>query len=239
MRSVDLGPAGCRACAMTICGVMTPRPPITRYAVDLGPARCRACAMTIVSDDPSSPPITHNYSALVRHRWPCVRSMESFQDTHYADLRDPKSWKEMLGAAICVLCAALAAGLTVGLMSLDPLELEVKRRVGTPDERRHAEKVSDYFERHTVCIVQKATTHSFTSFTVFTHPPQIPPTDLPAHRPAPPPPGDAPALQLASQRGAAHLPRGARAFLHGGAALRDGHPHLRVRTRFFAPLSID
>lgn len=69
--------------------------------------------------------------------------MESFQDTHYADLRDPKSWKEMLGAAICVLCAALAAGLTVGLMSLDPLELEVKRRVGTPDERRHAEKVGE------------------------------------------------------------------------------------------------
>ncbi len=29
-----------------------------------------------------------------------------------------------------------------GLMSLDPLELEVKRRVGTEDERKHAEKVS-------------------------------------------------------------------------------------------------
>lgn len=28
-----------------------------------------------------------------------------------------------------------------GLMSLDPLELEVKRRVGTEDERKHAEKV--------------------------------------------------------------------------------------------------
>ena len=65
-----------------------------------------------------------------------------FQDSNYADLRDPKSWKEMGGAVACVLCAALAAGLTVGLMSLDPLELEVKRRVGTADERRHAEKVS-------------------------------------------------------------------------------------------------
>lgn len=28
-----------------------------------------------------------------------------------------------------------------GLMSLDPLELEVKRRVGTEEERKHAEKV--------------------------------------------------------------------------------------------------
>jgi hypothetical protein len=31
----------------------------------------------------------------------------------YANLRDPKSWEQLGGAAICVLCAALAAGLTV------------------------------------------------------------------------------------------------------------------------------
>lgn len=33
-------------------------------------------------------------------------------------------------------------------MSLDPLELEVKRRVGTDDERRHAEKICPLISRH-------------------------------------------------------------------------------------------
>eukprot|EP00952_Eustigmatos_sp_NYUAD-ZCMA_P002088 9350-Eustigmatos_ZCMA.PRE.1 len=76
----------------------------------------------------------------------------------------------MGGTAFCVLCAAMAAGLTVvsigvlvlssyrpsdsatcqpsmrafmsqGLMSLDPLELEVKRRVGTEKERAMASRV--------------------------------------------------------------------------------------------------
>ncbi len=57
-------------------------------------------------------------------------------------------WYQLVGAVVCVLCAAFAAGLTVGLMSLDPLELEVKRRVGTPDERKHAEKICPLIARH-------------------------------------------------------------------------------------------
>lgn len=66
----------------------------------------------------------------------------------YADLRNPKSWEQLGGAAACVLCAALAAGLTVGLMSLDPLELEVKRRVGTAEERKYAERICPLISRH-------------------------------------------------------------------------------------------
>jgi metal transporter CNNM len=66
----------------------------------------------------------------------------------YADMRDIGSWYQLGGAVVCVICAAFAAGLTVGLMSLDPLELEVKRRVGTPEERKHAEKICPLIAPH-------------------------------------------------------------------------------------------
>ena len=66
----------------------------------------------------------------------------------YANMDAANFWYQLVGAVVCVLCAAFAAGLTVGLMSLDPLELEVKRRVGTPDERKHAEKICPLIARH-------------------------------------------------------------------------------------------
>lgn len=37
-------------------------------------------------------------------------------------------------AFLCVLFAAFASGLTIGLMSMDELELEIKERVGTEEE---------------------------------------------------------------------------------------------------------
>ena len=39
---------------------------------------------------------------------------------------------------LCVLCAAMASGLTIGLLSLDTLDLEIKQRVGTAEEKQHA-----------------------------------------------------------------------------------------------------
>lgn len=39
----------------------------------------------------------------------------SYQDAHhgYADLSTTKSWEQLGGAFVCVVCAALGAGLTV------------------------------------------------------------------------------------------------------------------------------
>lgn len=39
---------------------------------------------------------------------------------------------------LCVLFAALASGLTIGLLSLNTLDLEIKQRVGTTAEQKHA-----------------------------------------------------------------------------------------------------
>jgi len=44
-------------------------------------------------------------------------------------------------AILCVLGAALASGLTVGLISTDRLELEIKQRVGSPAEQWQAKRL--------------------------------------------------------------------------------------------------
>jgi hypothetical protein len=55
----------------------------------------------------------------------------------YATFKDPDDIVNLCVAFACVLCAAMAAGLTIGLMSIDPLELEIKQRVGTVEECRY------------------------------------------------------------------------------------------------------
>jgi len=60
----------------------------------------------------------------------------------FAAFDDSNNWLNFLGATICLVCAATAAGLTLGLVSLDPLELELKFRAGTSKEQAYAAKVS-------------------------------------------------------------------------------------------------
>lgn len=47
-----------------------------------------------------------------------------------------RNWVDLTMAFFCVLFAACASGLTIGLMSMDELELEIKERVGTEEEVR-------------------------------------------------------------------------------------------------------
>ena len=57
-------------------------------------------------------------------------------------------------AAICVTVAALAAGLTMGLLSLDPLMLLIKMRAGaTPQERAQAEQLLPIVKQHHLLLV--------------------------------------------------------------------------------------
>jgi len=43
-------------------------------------------------------------------------------------------------AALCVVCAALAAGLTMGFMSQDAIEIEIKAQCGSDAEKKQAKK---------------------------------------------------------------------------------------------------
>jgi len=53
----------------------------------------------------------------------------------------------------CLLCAAVAAGLTQGMISLDPLELAIKVRSGTSDEVKYANKLLPLVRQHHYLLV--------------------------------------------------------------------------------------
>jgi metal transporter CNNM len=60
------------------------------------------------------------------------------------------SWVwNVLAATICVLIAALAAGLTLGMLGLDPLMLLIKERAAeSPVEREQARKLIPIINQH-------------------------------------------------------------------------------------------
>jgi metal transporter CNNM len=65
-------------------------------------------------------------------------------------------WDEILNIAmvlICVLCAALAAGLTMGLLSLAPRNLQVKAMIGEEEEAKAAESVLPLIHNHHLLLV--------------------------------------------------------------------------------------
>ena len=53
-----------------------------------------------------------------------------------------------LGALFCVTCAALAAGMTMGLLSLDQLKLKIKIAVGTMQEKQAAKRILPIISNH-------------------------------------------------------------------------------------------
>jgi hypothetical protein len=54
---------------------------------------------------------------------------------------------------ICLICAALASGLTQGLLSLDLMEMTIKARSGTQKERIYASMVIPVITRHHLLLV--------------------------------------------------------------------------------------
>mmetsp|Transcript_792 Transcript_792/g.1246 ORF Transcript_792/g.1246 Transcript_792/m.1246 type:complete len:584 (-) Transcript_792:125-1876(-) len=63
-------------------------------------------------------------------------------------------WKNGILASACVVTAALAAGLTMGLLSIDPLLLHIKIRAGSSEEeRQQARKLLPIVEQHHLLLV--------------------------------------------------------------------------------------
>ena len=71
----------------------------------------------------------------------------------FADFLDLEDIYNAVMAGICVLCAGLAAGLTIGLLSLDKTKLEIKTLTGSPEEVAAAEKVLPLIKRHHLLLV--------------------------------------------------------------------------------------
>lgn len=71
----------------------------------------------------------------------------------FADYKEVEDFFNTVMACTCVLCAGLAAGLTMGLLSLDITKLEIKCRVGTEEEKRDALAVLPIVKRHHLLLV--------------------------------------------------------------------------------------
>jgi hypothetical protein len=54
---------------------------------------------------------------------------------------------------LCLVCAGLASGLTQGLLSLDLMEMTIKSRSGTAEEKIYAAKVLPVISRHHLLLV--------------------------------------------------------------------------------------
>jgi len=54
---------------------------------------------------------------------------------------------------ICVMCAAFASGLTIGINSFDQTEMLIKARSGEEDEKRYAARILPVLKRHHLLLV--------------------------------------------------------------------------------------
>eukprot|EP00520_Triparma_pacifica_P007068 CAMPEP_0118652254 /NCGR_PEP_ID=MMETSP0785-20121206/11219_1 /TAXON_ID=91992 /ORGANISM="Bolidomonas pacifica, Strain CCMP 1866" /LENGTH=464 /DNA_ID=CAMNT_0006544757 /DNA_START=151 /DNA_END=1542 /DNA_ORIENTATION=+ len=57
------------------------------------------------------------------------------------------------GVVVCMLTAALAAGLTMGLLSIDPLKLAIKQKCGSDEEKRMAASILPILSQHHLLLV--------------------------------------------------------------------------------------
>jgi Cyclin M transmembrane N-terminal domain len=63
-------------------------------------------------------------------------------------LRIEAVWPNVIMVVILLTCAATAAGLTVGMLSIEPLECVIKMRSGDDAERKQAARILPVIERH-------------------------------------------------------------------------------------------
>jgi metal transporter CNNM len=74
-------------------------------------------------------------------------------DGDFADYDAVEDFFNTVMAGVCVMCAGLAAGLTMGLLSLDVTKLEIKCRVGTEEEKSDAALVLPIVKKHHLLLV--------------------------------------------------------------------------------------
>jgi len=71
----------------------------------------------------------------------------------YADFKEVADIYNGVMVIVCVICAGLAAGLTVGLLSLDETKLEIKMMTGTPSEIAAATRILPIIKQHHLLLV--------------------------------------------------------------------------------------
>lgn len=74
-------------------------------------------------------------------------------DGNFADYTEIEDIYNSLMCITCVICAGLAAGLTMGLLSLDITKLEIKAMIGDECDKRAAIKVIPIVKQHHLLLV--------------------------------------------------------------------------------------
>ena len=71
----------------------------------------------------------------------------------FADFQDLDDLYNLIMCFICVVSAGLAAGLTMGLLSLDITKLEIKAMIGTDEEKEAVLKIIPIVQKHHLLLV--------------------------------------------------------------------------------------
>lgn len=89
-----------------------------------------------------------------------VERIDSVLESHGRRLQDaeltpsnPDYGLNIALVLICLLCAALASGLTQGLLSLDYMEMKIKSESGTVEEKKNATRVLPIIVKHHLLLV--------------------------------------------------------------------------------------
>lgn len=69
------------------------------------------------------------------------------REAGFAPFDDLEDWLNLLGVFVCIVCAALAAGLTMGIVSLDATELRIMLRTASPAAQGYARTLLPIVER--------------------------------------------------------------------------------------------
>jgi metal transporter CNNM len=74
-------------------------------------------------------------------------------DGSFDDMADLEDFYNIILAILCVTSAALASGLTMGLMSFDNLKLEIKSMTGNEKEIKAASSILPLIKEHHLLLV--------------------------------------------------------------------------------------
>ena len=92
-------------------------------------------------------PLTSSYGAVQSSRFLTSTAFLGSSNDHNSKVT------AILLVVLCLVCAGLASGLTQGLLSLDLMEMKIKSRSGTPNEKFYASKVIPVISRHHFLLV--------------------------------------------------------------------------------------
>ena len=74
--------------------------------------------------------------------------MSDHTDSSFAQFSTTAHWIDLGMTVFCLCCAALAAGLTIGLVSIDRNELRLMQINGTPEQKQQAMKIVPLIKDH-------------------------------------------------------------------------------------------